>query len=113
MACLGTSFFLRDQNQQKRAFSFSFFFFATAPHLVSSATVLEQSTGTSRRLEDTGSFPMSTRSLILFAGGGGEGDVDMSWGASPPNQRWDGERTRKKKRGGARREFLGRGKHRF
>lgn len=57
----------------------------TEPHLASSATVLELSTGTNNRLDDRGSFPMSTRRRILgpdggFAsrgggGGGGEGPV--------------------------------------
>lgn len=40
--------------------------------------MLEPSTGTSRRLEDTGSFPMSTRSRILAPEGGGEGEDDIS-----------------------------------
>lgn len=39
--------------------------------------MLEQSTGTSRRLEETGSFPMSTRRRILVAEGGGEGEDDI------------------------------------
>lgn len=65
-------------NQNKSLFFLFSRILASRTHLVSSATVLEQSRGTSRRLEDTGSFPMSTRSRILDAEGGGEGDVDMS-----------------------------------
>lgn len=72
---LGTCFFFLGTKPK----SSLFFFTHCGTHLVSSATVLEQSTGTSRRLEDTGSLPMSTRSRILFAEDGGEGDVDISW----------------------------------
>lgn len=53
------------------------YFRTIGTHLVSSATVLEPSTGTRRRLEETGSFPMSTRSRILDADGGGEGEDDI------------------------------------
>ena len=55
----------------------------TEPHLASSATVLELSTGTNNRLDDRGSLPMSTRRRILgmdagFAsrGGGGGGGAE-------------------------------------